>query len=194
MWLSLWTYTNTVRGHPQYSWINEQEIRIQFLSTHTWWCSDFMIQWLWRFITSVKQSSSDKVTLQPHCIGMQCVPWGFFLITNAARLWALSYLLFGIQRWSFSLSLNIFKESSLNNNMSGVTISWMFEYFKAKPSTCVCVYLVSVSQVLRLHVSQSLPVGESSASAGFHLCQRLSIHGMTLLVIPVWERTNTSHC
>lgn len=78
---------------------------------------------------------------------MQHAPWIF---NNKCILTAsISYLLFGIQQRPFSVSLNIFKEATLNNNI-GVTISLMFKRVNTKP--CVCVYLVSVSQMLSLNV------------------------------------------
>lgn len=65
---------------------------------------------------------------------MQHARWIF---NNKCILTAsISYLLFGIQRRPFSVSLNIFKEATLNNNI-GVTISLMFKRVNTKP--CVRV-------------------------------------------------------
>lgn len=59
---------------------------------------------------------------------------------------------------------------------------------RKKPARCACAHLFSVPQVLVLHVTQRLPVGVAATAAGFHLCQRLSLHRVTHLVVPVSKK------
>lgn len=49
---------------------------------------------------------------------------------------------------------------------------------------CVCVHLVTVSQMLRLHVSQGLPVLQESSAGTSHFRQGLTLHGVSFLVKP----------
>lgn len=59
---------------------------------------------------------------------------------------------------------------------------------RRKRAQCAGAYLLSVSQVLVFDVAQRLPVGVAAPAAGFHLCQRLSLHRVTHLVIPAREK------
>lgn len=122
MWLSTWT--PTIEGFTE-----QQKIRNlgwdPILSAHTWRRSDVTSQWSQRFII---RTLSLKSTF-----AKQSCEWQGYIVasryrpapcTNAVWLWALSYLLFGIQRQPFNLSLTIFKESPLNNNMSEFCVSY----------------------------------------------------------------------
>lgn len=55
------------------------------------------------------------------------------------------------------------------------------------------VYLFSVSQMLGFNVAQRLPVGVSAPAASFHLCQGLSFHGVTHLVIPAKSKKKKNY-
>lgn len=105
---------------------------------------------------------------------------------------------------ALSLSLYIFKESSLNNNVLRYCV-WMLCMHqrvrrergrKKTPKQRACVYLFSVSQMLGFNVAQRLPVGVSAPAASFHLCQGLSFHGVTHLVKPArsTKQKRTIHC
>lgn len=75
-----------------------------------------------------------------------------------------------------------------SKNLHWITICQGFHIECVREKLSMCVYLVSMSQVLILNIRDTLPVGVSSPAATFHLCQRLSVHGMTLIVIPMLNK------
>ena len=170
--------------HPLGSGINEgqnqESLWDPIFITHTWW--------FWS-ISDNQELSRRKAGTRLHrrlCGPATCT--GRFVNYKCSSTAGSFYLLFGIQRGTFHSSLNIFKESSLNNNMSGGYHNWVRQGKAERVRTLSACPRCSVFTSVRVFQLVFAPPPAAS-----RLRQRLSVHGVALLIVPMWNKEKISY-